>query len=58
MSAAAGASTIVMALAFPNSRFVGSDYHDGSIETARRRKKPATPTGSASRSPRRRGTVA
>ena len=32
-----GASTILMALAFPNSRFVGSDYHDGSIETARRR---------------------
>jgi 2-polyprenyl-3-methyl-5-hydroxy-6-metoxy-1,4-benzoquinol methylase len=32
-----GASTILMAQAFPNSRFVGSDYHDGSIETARRR---------------------
>jgi hypothetical protein len=26
-----------MAQAFPNSTFVGSDYHDGSIETARRR---------------------
>src|SRR5437588_10694701 len=32
-----GSSTILMAQAFPNSTFVGSDYHDGSIETARRR---------------------
>jgi 2-polyprenyl-3-methyl-5-hydroxy-6-metoxy-1,4-benzoquinol methylase len=32
-----GASTILMAQAFPQSRFVGSDYHDGSIETARQR---------------------
>jgi 2-polyprenyl-3-methyl-5-hydroxy-6-metoxy-1,4-benzoquinol methylase len=32
-----GASTILMAQAFPHSRFVGSDYHDGSIETARQR---------------------
>ena len=32
-----GASTILMAGAFPNSTFVGSDYHAGSIETARRR---------------------
>ena len=32
-----GASTILMADAFPNSRFVGSDYHDGSIATARQR---------------------
>ncbi|MGZ6709412.1 MAG: methyltransferase [Solirubrobacteraceae bacterium] len=32
-----GASTILMAQAFPNATFVGSDYHDGSIETARRR---------------------
>jgi 2-polyprenyl-3-methyl-5-hydroxy-6-metoxy-1,4-benzoquinol methylase len=30
-----GASTILMAQAFPNSTFAGSDYHDGSIETAR-----------------------
>jgi SAM-dependent methyltransferase len=30
-----GASTILMAQSFPNSTFVGSDYHDGSIETAR-----------------------
>jgi SAM-dependent methyltransferase len=32
-----GSSTILMAEAFPNSTFVGSDYHDGSIETARQR---------------------
>jgi SAM-dependent methyltransferase len=32
-----GASTILLAKAFPNSTFVGSDYHDGSIETARKR---------------------
>ena len=32
-----GASTILMAQAFPNSAFVGSDYHAESIETARRR---------------------
>jgi 2-polyprenyl-3-methyl-5-hydroxy-6-metoxy-1,4-benzoquinol methylase len=32
-----GSSTILMAQAFPNSTFVGSDYHEGSIETARRR---------------------
>jgi SAM-dependent methyltransferase len=32
-----GASTILMAQAFPNSAFMGSDYHDGSIQTARRR---------------------
>ncbi len=31
-----GASTILLARAFPNSTFVGSDYHDGSIEIARR----------------------
>jgi hypothetical protein len=30
-----GASTIVMAEAFPNSRFVGFDYHEASIERAR-----------------------
>lgn len=29
-----GASTILMAQAFPNSRFVGFDYHDKSIEGA------------------------
>ncbi len=32
-----GASTIVMAEAFPNSAFYGFDYHAASIETARRR---------------------
>jgi SAM-dependent methyltransferase len=32
-----GSSTILMAQAFPRSSFVGSDYHEGSIETARRR---------------------
>jgi 2-polyprenyl-3-methyl-5-hydroxy-6-metoxy-1,4-benzoquinol methylase len=31
-----GASTIMMAQAFPKSTFVGSDYHEGSIEAARR----------------------
>jgi 2-polyprenyl-3-methyl-5-hydroxy-6-metoxy-1,4-benzoquinol methylase len=32
-----GASTIVMAKAFPRSRFTGFDYHDGSIATASER---------------------
>lgn len=32
-----GASTIVMARAFPKSQFVGVDYHAGSIATARER---------------------
>jgi SAM-dependent methyltransferase len=36
-----GASTILMARAFPNSHFTGSDYHDGSIETARRHAQEA-----------------
>jgi len=31
----AGASTIIMAQAFPNSRFTGFDYHEASIERAR-----------------------
>jgi 2-polyprenyl-3-methyl-5-hydroxy-6-metoxy-1,4-benzoquinol methylase len=43
-----GASTILMASAFPNSTFVGSDYHDGSIETARRQATAAGVTGQAS----------
>jgi SAM-dependent methyltransferase len=30
-----GASTIIMAEAFPNSRFFGFDYHEASIERAR-----------------------
>ena len=32
-----GASTLLMAEAFPSSRFTGSDYHRGSIEAARER---------------------
>jgi SAM-dependent methyltransferase len=36
-----GSSTILMAQAFPNSTFVGSDYHAGSIETARKRAEEA-----------------
>jgi SAM-dependent methyltransferase len=36
-----GASTILMAQAYPNSTFIGSDYHEGSIETARARAEAA-----------------
>ena len=36
-----GSSTILMAQAYPNSTFVGSDYHEGSIETARKRAQEA-----------------
>src|SRR3954451_5296253 len=36
-----GSSTILMAQAFPNSTFVGSDYHEGSIATARERAEAA-----------------
>jgi 2-polyprenyl-3-methyl-5-hydroxy-6-metoxy-1,4-benzoquinol methylase len=36
-----GSSTILMAQAFPNSTFVGSDYHEGSIQTARGRAEEA-----------------
>lgn len=32
-----GASTVLMALAYPASRFVGIDFHEGSIVTARNR---------------------
>jgi SAM-dependent methyltransferase len=32
-----GSSTILMAEAFPRSTFIGTDYHAGSIDTARRR---------------------
>jgi len=32
-----GASTVLMAKAFPNSQFLGIDYHPASIETARSR---------------------
>ncbi len=36
-----GSSTILMAKAFPKSTFVGFDYHEGSIETARTRAEEA-----------------
>jgi SAM-dependent methyltransferase len=36
-----GASTILMAEAFPSSRFVGFDYHEESIEQARERARAA-----------------
>jgi 2-polyprenyl-3-methyl-5-hydroxy-6-metoxy-1,4-benzoquinol methylase len=36
-----GASTILMAEAYPNSRFVGFDYHGESIEAARERAEEA-----------------
>ena len=36
-----GASTILMAKSFPKSEFVGFDYHDKSIETAKKRAKDA-----------------
>ena len=32
-----GASSVIMARSFPRSRIVGSDYHDGSIQLARKR---------------------
>ncbi|MEV0898579.1 methyltransferase domain-containing protein [Actinoplanes sp. NPDC049802] len=32
-----GASTVLMAQAYPNSVFTGSDYHHGSVEQARKR---------------------
>lgn len=36
-----GASTVLMATAFPNSTFHGFDYHEGSLEAARERAKDA-----------------
>jgi SAM-dependent methyltransferase len=36
-----GSSTILMAQAFPACTFVGSDYHEGSIDTARSRARDA-----------------
>lgn len=36
-----GASTLLMAGAFPNSRFTGLDYHRGSVEAARERASQA-----------------
>ena len=50
-----GASTILMAQAFPASTFVGSDYHEASIEAARRaaeRAGVADASRSRSRPPR------
>jgi ubiquinone/menaquinone biosynthesis C-methylase UbiE len=32
-----GSSTLLMAQAYPRSEFVGFDYHEGSVETARQR---------------------
>ncbi len=40
-----GASTILMAQAFPKSSFVGLDYHDASIATARQRAAEQGVTG-------------
>ena len=45
-SAAERASTLLMAKAFPKSRFFGFDYHDKSIEAAR---ESATRNGIADR---------
>jgi len=36
-----GASTIIMAKAFPNSTFTGFDYHDKSVEAAREKARDA-----------------
>jgi 2-polyprenyl-3-methyl-5-hydroxy-6-metoxy-1,4-benzoquinol methylase len=36
-----GASTVLMAQAFPRSEFVGVDYHDASVEMARQRARDA-----------------
>jgi SAM-dependent methyltransferase len=40
-----GSSTVLMAEAFPNSTFFGSDIHEGSIETARKRAEAAGVAG-------------
>lgn len=42
-----GASTILMAQQYPASRFIGSDYHEGSIDEARKRAADAGLTGRA-----------
>jgi 2-polyprenyl-3-methyl-5-hydroxy-6-metoxy-1,4-benzoquinol methylase len=36
-----GASTVIMAQTYPNSKLYGFDYHDGSIKTAKERAKDA-----------------
>src|SRR4051812_34111561 len=43
-----GASTILMAQAFPASTFAGSDYHEGSVEAARRAAERAGVAGRVS----------
>jgi SAM-dependent methyltransferase len=43
-----GASTVLMAEAFPESSFLGIDYHAGSIDTARRRARDAGVAGRVS----------
>jgi SAM-dependent methyltransferase len=43
-----GASTAIMAEAFPNSTFVGFDYHEGSIERARELAREEGVEGNAS----------
>jgi 2-polyprenyl-3-methyl-5-hydroxy-6-metoxy-1,4-benzoquinol methylase len=43
-----GASTVLMAQAYPASTYLGSDYHDRSIEEARKRAADAGVTGSVS----------
>src|SRR5215467_9899223 len=43
-----GASTILLAAAYPNSAFTGSDYHAGSIEIARKRAAEAGVSGRVS----------
>jgi len=40
-----GASTVIMAQAYPNSTFIGTDYHPGSIAKARARAADAGLTG-------------
>jgi ubiquinone/menaquinone biosynthesis C-methylase UbiE/transcriptional regulator with XRE-family HTH domain len=40
-----GASTVLMATSYPNATFVGSDYHEGSIEQARTRAADAGVAG-------------
>jgi SAM-dependent methyltransferase len=40
-----GASTLIMARAYPNSRFTGFDYHEASIQRARARASEAGQTG-------------
>ena len=54
-----GASMLLLANAFPKSRFFGFDYHDKSIEAARESASAKTlPTASASTLPRPRNSRA